>query len=68
MSTTSLCENHFKCHTDLPVQSLILFIVDFREVLAELESTIPSAEFLAIDGEFTGLHNTGQNINAFVDT
>ncbi|KAJ9580971.1 hypothetical protein L9F63_023850, partial [Diploptera punctata] len=37
----------------------------FREVLAELESKISTAEFLAIDGEFTGLHGTGQDVNAF---
>ncbi|XP_069690990.1 poly(A)-specific ribonuclease PARN-like isoform X2 [Periplaneta americana] len=38
--------------------------INFREVVAELDSVIPAAQFLAIDGEFTGLH-TGQDVNAF---
>ncbi|XP_021925751.1 poly(A)-specific ribonuclease PARN-like isoform X2 [Zootermopsis nevadensis] len=37
---------------------------NFREVLLKLERILPAAEFLAIDGEFTGLH-TGQDVNAF---
>jgi len=39
-------------------------IIDFREVILELERVIPAAQFLAIDGEFTGLH-AGQDVNAF---
>jgi poly(A)-specific ribonuclease len=39
-------------------------IVDFREVILELENVIPAAQFLAIDGEFTGLR-AGQDVNAF---
>ncbi|KAJ4442955.1 hypothetical protein ANN_04553 [Periplaneta americana] len=43
---------------------LSYLVIDFREVVAELDSVIPAAQFLAIDGEFTGLH-TGQDVNAF---
>lgn len=37
---------------------------NFREVILELERVIPAAQFLAIDGEFTGLR-AGQDVNAF---
>ena len=43
----------------------MIFFTDFREVLAELENAISSSDFLAIDGEFTGLHSAGQDVNAF---
>ncbi|CAG2062418.1 unnamed protein product, partial [Timema podura] len=36
----------------------------FRAVLSELKNTIPSCQFLAIDGEFTGLL-VGDKINAY---
>jgi hypothetical protein len=39
-------------------------IIDFREVMLELQRVIPAAQFFAIDGEFTGLQ-AGQDINAF---
>ncbi|PSN44566.1 Poly(A)-specific ribonuclease PARN [Blattella germanica] len=37
---------------------------NFREVLEELEHVIPPADFLAIDGEFTGIHSR-QEVNPF---
>ncbi|KAK7862589.1 hypothetical protein R5R35_004199 [Gryllus longicercus] len=38
--------------------------LNFGEIIPELENDITSSHFLAIDGEFTGLH-TGQDFNAF---
>lgn len=43
---------------------IFLVIIDFREVILELEHVLPTAQFLAIDGEFTGLR-AGQDVNAF---
>jgi poly(A)-specific ribonuclease len=42
----------------------LYLIIDFREVILELERVLPAAQFLAIDGEFTGLHR-GEDVNAF---
>lgn len=33
------------------------FVLDFYELLPEIERTIDECQFIAIDGEFTGLHN-----------
>lgn len=40
---------------------------DFKEVLQKLEQVIPKANFLAIDGEFTGL-KTVDSKNSCFDT
>ncbi|XP_047109506.1 poly(A)-specific ribonuclease PARN-like isoform X1 [Schistocerca piceifrons] len=37
---------------------------NFAQILEELENVIPASEFLAIDGEFTGL-NKGEEVTAF---
>jgi len=34
-----------------------LFCLDFYELLPEIERVIDECNFIAIDGEFTGLHN-----------
>ena len=40
------------------------FILDFQEVLLELDKVLENASFLCIDGEFTGL-NCGPDATAF---
>jgi poly(A)-specific ribonuclease len=37
---------------------------NFNEVMLELERVFPASQFLAIDGEFTGMRK-GRNVNAF---
>lgn len=41
-----------------------MFPLDFKKLLPDIEAAISGADFLCIDGEFTGLR-TGQGVNAF---
>lgn len=43
---------------------LIYFVLDFYKLLPEIEQTIDECSFIAIDGEFTGLHN-GTMVSVF---
>lgn len=46
------------------VDDYFYFILDFQEVLKELDEVLKNATFLSIDGEFTGL-NSGPDAKPF---
>ena len=59
---------HSKLFTKHSIIYVMIYFLDFKESLETIQQAIDECDFMAIDGEFTGLNHAGFSHSATFDT